>query len=100
MASYLWVRGQTWFFQLRPPSDLKPFLGSTPFRVRLLVQTRREASRCARHLAGLAERWFSEMRYRGFTKLRVHSDEGDELGPTRTTSNRKLPRDGDSWRYC
>lgn len=78
MASYLWVRGQTWFFQLRPPSDLKPFLGLTPFRVRLPVQTRREASRCARHLAGLAERWFSEMRYRGFAKLRVHADRGDE----------------------
>jgi integrase/DNA-binding transcriptional regulator YiaG len=78
MASYLWVRGQTWFFQLRPPSDLKPFLGSTPFRVRLLVQTRREASRCARHLAGLAERWFSEMRYRGLNKLRVHRDQGGD----------------------
>jgi integrase len=78
MASYLWVRGQTWFFQLRPPSDLKPILGSTPFRVRLPVQTRREASRFARHLAGLAERWFSSMRYKGFSKLRVHVEYGDE----------------------
>ena len=78
MASYLWVRGQTWFFQLRPPSDLTSFLGPTPFIVRLPVQTRREASRCARHLAGLAERWFSVMRYRGFSRLRVHSDSGGD----------------------
>jgi hypothetical protein len=78
MASYLWLRGQTWFFQLRPPSDLKPTLGSSPFRVRLPVQSNRVASRYARHLAGWAERWFSAMRYRGFARLRIHSVEGDE----------------------
>src|ERR1700676_3710209 len=80
MASYLWLRGQTWFFQLRPPSDLKPTLGSSPFRVRLPVQSNRVASRYARHLAGWAERWFSAMRYRGFSRLRIHSDDvdGDE----------------------
>jgi hypothetical protein len=79
MASYLWIRGQTWFFQLRPPSDLKLILGSsTPFRVRLPVQTRREASRFARHLAGLAERWFTSMRDKGFSKLRVHTEQGDD----------------------
>jgi hypothetical protein len=69
MASYLWIRGRRAFFQIRPPSDLKPELGSTPFRVRLPAQTHREASRYARHLAGLAERWFSAMRYRGVRRL-------------------------------
>jgi integrase/DNA-binding transcriptional regulator YiaG len=69
MASYLWIRGRRAFFQIRPPSDLKPELGSTPFRIRLPAQTHREASRYARHLAGLAERWFSAMRYRGVRRL-------------------------------
>jgi hypothetical protein len=69
MASYLWIRGRRAFFQIRPPSDLQPELGSTPFRVRLPAQTHREASRYARHLAGLAERWFSAMRYRGVRRL-------------------------------
>jgi integrase len=80
MASYLWLRGQTWFFQLRPPSDLKPTLGSSPFRVRLPVQSNRVASRYARHLAGWAERWFSAMRYRGFGRMRFVASEaaGDE----------------------
>ncbi|MDB5620368.1 tyrosine-type recombinase/integrase [Tardiphaga sp.] len=78
MASYLWLRGQTWFFQIRPPNDLKPMLGSSPFRVRLPVQSNRVASRYARHLAGWAERWFSLMRYRGFNRLRIHTAEGDE----------------------
>lgn len=63
MASYLWLRGQTWFFQLRPPRDLRSILGTTPFRIRLPVQTHREASRFARHLAGSAERWLTAMRY-------------------------------------
>src|ERR1700730_8874358 len=31
MTSCLWLRGQTWFFQLRLPSDLKPTLGWTPY---------------------------------------------------------------------
>src|SRR5665647_2712544 len=69
MASYLWIRGRRAFFQIRPPSDLKPELGSTPFRIRLPAQPHREASRYARHLAGLAERWFSAMRYRGVRRL-------------------------------
>lgn len=63
MASYLWLRGQTWFFQLRPPHDLHHLLGMTPFRIRLPVHTHREASRIARHLAGSAERRFAVMRY-------------------------------------
>lgn len=71
MASYLWLRGQTWFFQLRPPKDLQLALGSTPFRVRLPVQSNRVASRYAGHLAGWAERWFLAMRYRGLTRLRI-----------------------------
>jgi hypothetical protein len=79
MATYLWCRGQTWFFQLKPPRDLQPVLGSTPFRVRLPVQHHREASRCARYLAGLAEQWLSAMRYRGVARLRLSStQEGDE----------------------
>lgn len=71
MASYLWLRGSCWYFQLRPPLDLLTALGATPFRIRLPCQTRREASRFARHLAGASERWFLSMRYRGFQKLRV-----------------------------
>ncbi|MBR0860108.1 tyrosine-type recombinase/integrase [Bradyrhizobium liaoningense] len=71
MASYLWLRGAHWFFQLRPPRDLQSALGSTPIRIRLLCQTRREASRFARHLAGASERWFLSMRYRGFERLRI-----------------------------
>lgn len=71
MASYLWLRGSCWYFQLRPPLDLLAALGATPFRIRLPCQTRREASRFARHLAGASERWFLSMRYRGFQKLRV-----------------------------
>lgn len=77
MASYLWLRGSRWFFQLRPPRDLQSALGSTPFRIRLPCQTRREASRFARHLAGASERWLSSMRYRGFQKLRVFALRSD-----------------------
>lgn len=64
MATYLWCRGQTWFFQLKPPRDLQPVLGSTPFRVSLPVQHHREASRFARYLAGQAEQWLAAMRYK------------------------------------
>jgi hypothetical protein len=46
-------------------------LGKTPIRIRLPVQAQREASRFARHLAGLAERWLMAMRYtdRGLARL-------------------------------
>lgn len=81
MASYLWLRGQTWFFQLRPPHDLHPLLGKTPFRIRLPVHAYREASRIARHLAGSAERRFAVMRYidGGIAVLRLsnYDDEPD-----------------------
>jgi len=71
MASYLWQRGGTWFFQLRPPNDSRLLLGATPVRVRLPFRTHREAIRCARHLAGVAEQWLMMMRYRGFARMRV-----------------------------
>jgi integrase/DNA-binding XRE family transcriptional regulator len=77
MASYLWLRGSRWYFQLRPPLDLQSALGSTPFRIRLPCQTHREASRFARHLAGASERWLSSMRYHGFQKLRVFALRSD-----------------------
>lgn len=77
MASYLWLRGASWFFQLRPPRDLQSVLDSTPFRIRLPCQTRREASRFARHLAGASERWLLSMRYQGFQKLRVFALRSD-----------------------
>ena len=53
MASYLWLRGQTWFFQLRPPSDLKtnPRLDAIQG---LPAQSNRVASPYTRHLAGWA----------------------------------------------
>ncbi|WP_409337817.1 DUF6538 domain-containing protein [Afipia sp. P52-10] len=84
MASCLWQRGATWFFQLRPPSDLQSALGAAPFRIRLPCQTRREASRFARHLAGVAERWLMMMmRYRGFAKMRVAAMRSSNVGKSR-----------------
>jgi hypothetical protein len=74
MASYLWQCGGTWYFQLRSPIDSQLLLGATPIRVRLPFRTHREASRCARRLAGLAERWLTTMRYRGFKRLVVLGD--------------------------
>lgn len=74
MASYLWLRGGTWFFQLRPPKELQWVLGATPFRVRLPAQNRRQASRYARHLTGLAEQWMSVLRrYRAGARTMVLS---------------------------
>jgi integrase/DNA-binding transcriptional regulator YiaG len=63
MASYLWLRGSCWYFQLKPPKDLQPVLGSTPIRIRLPCRNHREASRYARQLAGLAEQHMGAMRY-------------------------------------
>lgn len=80
MASYLWQRGGTWFFQLRPPNDSRLLLGATPIRIRLPFRTHREAIRCARHLAGLAERWLMAMRYRGFARMRVAAMRSSTVG--------------------
>jgi integrase len=74
MASYLWRRGPTWFFQLRPPHDLQHLLGATPLRIRLPARTSGEASSFARQLAGKADKEFAAMRYAGLTKLKIASE--------------------------
>ena len=71
MASYLWRRGPTWFFQLRPPHDLQHLLGATPLRIRLPARTSREASRFALSLAGKVDKEFAAMRYAGLAKLKI-----------------------------
>jgi hypothetical protein len=74
MASYLWRRGPTWFFQLRPPRDLHHLFGVTPLRIRLTVGTFREASSFALHLAGKADKEFAAMRYAGLARLKIASE--------------------------
>jgi hypothetical protein len=74
MASYLWRRGPTWFFQLRPPHDLQHLLGATPLRIRLPARTSGEAHWFARQLAGKADKEFTAMRYAGLTKLKIASE--------------------------
>lgn len=58
MASWVLV-----VFPAQAPKDLQPILGATPIRFRLPCRSRREASRYARQLVGLAEQHMAAMRY-------------------------------------
>lgn len=77
MASYVWRRGPSWFFQLRLPRDLQHLLGATPLRIRLPARSWREASLFARHLVGKADKEFAAMRYAGLARLKITSDKAD-----------------------
>lgn len=81
---HLWLRGNSWTFQIRIPADLADRFGHTPVRVALGPLGAREARRRARALGGHAEVAFAVARMsgRGSRKAQdkeLNADDREEL---------------------
>lgn len=75
----LWLRGTSWTFQIRIPTDLVDVFGRTPIRVKLGLAGRIVARRRARFLAGQSEVAFEMARVKKRAKSLLTENEREDL---------------------